>query len=207
MTLGTPPQLITVLVDTGSTELWVNPDCSTADTSLQKSQCQAFGRYTPAKSTTPPVGPFGSESINYGDSNDEATQSAVDIVYYADTLRISGATVKNQTFGVATSSQGQGQSILGLAPDLKNGFKKDQPYSVVLNSMAEQGVIASRVFTLDLRSESSAGGALIFGGLDKAGFTGPLVKVPIALGSDGGYRSVDTLLAFPLFNPFPSVRD
>ncbi|KAL7938353.1 aspartic peptidase domain-containing protein [Trichoderma chlorosporum] len=196
--LGTPPQNVTVLVDTGSSELWVNPDCSTAPSQQQAQQCQSLGQYNPNKSKTPPVGPFGSEEINYGDPSDESTQTSVDITYFADTLSFGAIQVKNQTFGVVTSSEGQSQGIMGLAPDVQGGFPGDQPYSLLLNTMADQGVIASRVFTLDLRNSESQTGALIYGGLDRSKFIGSLESQPIVRGIQGETRLAVNLTSLGL---------
>ncbi|KAK1252504.1 hypothetical protein MKX08_003691 [Trichoderma sp. CBMAI-0020] len=186
--LGTPPQNVTVLVDTGSSELWVNPDCSNAPSRQQEQQCQTLGQYNPNRSRTPPVGPFGSEEINYGDPSDSSTQTSVDITYYADVLSFGRTQVKNQTFGVVTSSEGQAQGIMGLAPDVRGGFPGDEPYSLLLNTMADQGVIASRVFSLDLRHASSETGAIIYGGLDRSKFIGSLEARPIVPGIQGETR-------------------
>ncbi|KAH6607266.1 hypothetical protein Trco_003579, partial [Trichoderma cornu-damae] len=186
--LGTPPQNVTVLVDTGSSELWVNPDCSTAPSQQQAQQCRALGQYSPGRSRTPPVGPFGREEINYGDPSDSSTQTSVDIAYYADNLSFGGVQVKNQTFGVVTSSEGQAQGIMGLAPDVRDGFPGSEPYSLLLNTMADQGVIASRVFALDLRHSDAQTGAIIYGGLDRSKYVGSLEARPIVPGIKGETR-------------------
>lgn len=51
MTLGTAekPQTVNVLIDTGSFELWVNPDCNSTNV---KQFCQSFGHYDPSLSPT-----------------------------------------------------------------------------------------------------------------------------------------------------------
>ncbi|KAG5982615.1 hypothetical protein E4U43_006415 [Claviceps pusilla] len=54
--------------------------------------------------------------------------------------------------------------------------------------MADEGVIASRVYSLDLRHSDSTYGAVIYGGLDKSKFIGALEKRPIVRGSKGEYR-------------------
>ncbi|OAR02986.1 hypothetical protein LLEC1_07498, partial [Akanthomyces lecanii] len=185
--IGTPPQKITVLIDTGSSELWVNPDCSTAR-AQDADQCAQFGRYNPRKSRTPPVGPFGSEEINFGDTTDESTLTSVKIRYYTDNIAFGSFGITNQTFGVVTESQRQSQGIMGLAPDLRAGFNSEKPYSLVLNSMAKQGVIASRVFSLDLRHADVQTGALIYGGLDRSKFIGTLEKLPMVRGLQGEAR-------------------
>ncbi|KAL7967292.1 aspartic peptidase domain-containing protein [Trichoderma sp. SZMC 28014] len=186
--LGTPPQNVTVLVDTGSSELWVDPDCSTAPSQQQEQQCQTLGQYNPNKSKTPPVGPFGGEELNYGDPSDSSTQTSADIHYFADVLSFGNTQVKNQTFGVVVTSEGQSQGIMGLAPDTQGGFPGDEPYSLLLNTMADQGVIASRVFSLDLRHASSQTGAIIYGGLDRSKFIGSLEARPIVPGIQGETR-------------------
>ena len=179
---------MTVLVDTGSSELWVNPDCQTSGSQTEYQQCVSFGEYNPDDSNTPPVGPFGSEQINYGDPTDASTQTSVDIEYFADDVALGSAQVRNQTFGVVTSSQGQSQGIMGLAPDLQAGFDNEGPYSLLLNSMAKQGVINSRVFALDLRHAESETGAVVYGGFDRNKFIGALEKLPIARGINNEYR-------------------
>lgn len=45
--------------------------------------------------------------------------------------------------------------------------------------MVSQGLIASRAFSLDLRSVDSPNGSLIFGGIDAGKYTGSLAKLPI----------------------------
>lgn len=94
----------------------------------------------------------------------------------------------NQTFGVVEESEGISQGILGLSPDLRGGFDSDQPYPLVLSSMAEQGLIASRVFSLDLRHADSETGAVIYGGLDRNKFVGELASTPIIRGEGGEFR-------------------
>lgn len=190
---GNPPQNITVLVDTGSNELWVNPDCSTAPTNDQYRQCQSFGHYDPDKSSTPPIGPFGKEVIRYGDASDASTQTSATIHYYTETLTFGGAKLKNQTFGVVSESDGISQGILGLSPDLRGGFQRDYPYSLVLSSMADQGLIKSRTFALDLRHSDAETGAVIYGGVDRSKYIGKFETVPIIRGAKGEYRLAVTL--------------
>lgn len=186
--IGTPPQKVTVLLDTGSNELWVNPDCQEAQSSLQYRQCLAFGQYDPDKSDTPPIGPFGGETLNYGDASDETTQTSVSVTYYSDLIRFSeGVDLYNQTFGVLLEGNVHA-GILGLAPDLRGGYDGNEPYSLLLTSMADQGLINSRVFALDLRHSDDTEGALIYGGIDRSKYIGELETVDIIRGEGGEYR-------------------
>ncbi|KAF5674956.1 aspartic-type signal peptidase [Fusarium heterosporum] len=185
---GTPPQKVTVLLDTGSNELWVNPDCEEAQTDRQYDQCVEFGQYDPDKSDTPPIGPFGGETLNYGDASDSSTHTSATIRYYTDVMTFGDAELDNQTFGVLQESNGISQGILGLAPDLRAGFNGNEPYSLLLTSMADQGLINSRVFALDLRHSDDTEGALIYGGIDRSKYIGNLETVPIVRGAGGEYR-------------------
>jgi len=185
---GNPPQNITVLVDTGSSKLWINPDCDNAQTQDQATDCETFGRYDPDDSSTPPVGPFNREVLSYGDPSDERTKTEVILRYFSDDLWFGDAKLENQTFGVAASSSGIAQPIFGLGPDLKEGFDGTQPHSLVLHSMAEQGLIGGRVFALDLRHSESTVGAVIYGGVDRNRFIGKLESVPVEMGTGGLYR-------------------
>lgn len=87
---------------------------------------------------------------------------------------------------------------MGLAPDVRGGFPGDEPYSLLLNTMADQGVIASRVFSLDLRHASSQTGAIIYGGLDRSKFIGSLEARPIVPGIQGETRLAVNLTSLGL---------
>ncbi|KAK6225013.1 eukaryotic aspartyl protease [Colletotrichum tabaci] len=186
--IGTPAQQVTVLLDTGSSELWVNPDCSTAPSAAQAKQCSAAGQYNPRNSRTPPTGPIGTRRLNYGDPSDPNTQTSAEIAYYTDSITMGASVLVNQTFGVVTKSDGIATGIMGLAPDLKAGFEPGKPYSLVLNSLADQGLIESRIFSLDLRHQSADSGMLIYGGVDKGKFIGELQRVPMVNGAKGEPR-------------------
>lgn len=167
---------------------------------MQAQQCTEFGQYNPKKSKTPAIGPFGREEIHYGDPSDESTHTSVEIVYFADDIAFGDAKISNQTFGVVSQSEGQSQGIMGLAPDVQAGFASDGPYSLVLNSMAKQGVINSRVFSLDLRHADAETGAVIYGGIDRTKFIGNLEKLPFVRGSRGEFRLAAKLSTMGITN-------
>ncbi|UNI16977.1 hypothetical protein JDV02_003359 [Purpureocillium takamizusanense] len=167
ITIGTPGQKVSVQFDTGSPNLWVNPQCSTAP---QPELCAKFGQFTHSttlvdlkKSTQLPY--------NIGKAN---------INWMYDYVNIGNSRINQQIFGVGTSSVDLSAGILGASPDL-SGFKS--PYPLVLDQLAQQNFIKSRAFSMDLRPVGDERGSVIFGGIDTKKFTGPLHKLPIIPGS------------------------
>ncbi|EGX88046.1 yapsin, putative [Cordyceps militaris CM01] len=174
LSMGTPAQAVQVAFDTGSSELWVNPDCSTSG---EADLCRGLGRFVPGASTVS-LGKKG--GVTYG-------KGQVKFDYVQDTVGLGSATISNQTFGAAYASSDLGEGILGAGPDLA-GFDA-APYPLVVDSLARQGVINARAFSVDLRSVDSARGAVIFGGADTKKFAGTLTKCPIVVpGPDGDVR-------------------
>ncbi len=77
--IGTPPQTIKVVIDTGSDELWVNPQCDDSRLEpMQADECVKDGHYTPTSSNTSrPL--MRMNDIPYA-------KGEVAILYYADTI-------------------------------------------------------------------------------------------------------------------------
>jgi len=82
VSIGTPPQQVSLLLDTGSSETWVNPTCSTASTQQQKDLCNSLPIYDPAKSTTSKDLNV-SWMLNYG-------KGSAKIEYFKDNFLIGG---------------------------------------------------------------------------------------------------------------------
>jgi hypothetical protein len=75
---------------------------------------------------------------------------------------------------------------MGAGPDL-GGW--DSPYPYVIDSLAQQGYINSRAFSMDLKGIDSTAGSVIYGGIDTYKYSGNLIKLPIvpAAQSPDGY--------------------
>ncbi|KAK0625072.1 aspartic peptidase domain-containing protein [Bombardia bombarda] len=162
--IGTPPQKIKVFIDTGSYELWVNPRCSTsADAAL----CQSYGNYYPKNSNSSSfVG--GNFAVTYG-------TGAVTGSYWSDIMSIASFPIPNVQFAVADDSNYTFSGILGL------GYT--YPYSIdypsVLNLMVSQKMIAAPIFSVGLGGEQDGFSEIIFGGVNRWKFAGPLEPVSI----------------------------
>ncbi|OAA73342.1 Peptidase A1 [Cordyceps fumosorosea ARSEF 2679] len=197
LSMGTPAQDVKVAFDTGSNELWVNPDCSKAGSSDSQKFCQGLGSYSTSSSTAVKLGTQG--GVTYG-------KGQVKFDYVKDSVGLGGsAKITNQTFGVAYSSSDLSGGILGAGPDL-HGFDK-APYPMVVDSLAQQGVINARAFSVDLRSVDNPRGAVIFGGADTKKFSGTLSKSPIVVpGPDGAVRYWITMDGVAVNAPDGSVK-
>ncbi|XWW92354.1 hypothetical protein V2A60_000277 [Cordyceps javanica] len=177
LSMGNPGQDVKVAFDTGSNELWVNPDCSTSGNAESEKFCRSLGRFVPGKSTVD-LGQKG--GVTYG-------KGQVKFDYVRDSVGLGSARIANQTFGAAYASNDLGEGIMGAGPDLR-GFDA-APYPMVVDSLAQQGIINARAFSVDLRSVDNPRGAVIFGGADTKKFKGTLSKRPIVVpGPDGNVR-------------------
>ncbi|KAK2034130.1 eukaryotic aspartyl protease [Colletotrichum zoysiae] len=168
LNIGTPPQAVYAQLDTGSFELWVNPDCTVLAASDQRF-CQAVGVYDPSRSTTAVRMPT-TKTLRYG-------IGAANISYVRDSLALAGSpsTMRQVQFGVASSSEDQFAGILGIGA----GEGVNTRYKNLIDELAAQGVTRTRAFSLGLGSKDEQEGAIVFGGIDTSKFSGPLARLPI----------------------------
>lgn len=189
-------QTTTVILDTGSFELWVNPNCSLAATGSQYNTdlCEITGRYNPTLSNTS-VKLDQDYTATYGKGSTNGS-------YYSDTVEVGGLSVKDQHFAVASNSESNPLGILGIGPDPYGGYNMSEPdigvdldtymenpYSLLLTSMVSQGLINTRAFSLDMGGLDNATGAFILGGIDKGRFEGALQTFPLL--SEQGTKKLD----------------
>lgn len=167
LAFGSDAQSVKVAIDTGSDELFVDPNCNDSDFSrvIQK-ECTADGQYDPDSSTTSTVTAQTSEIV-YG-------SGAVKLQYVIDSVGIPGTStnMSNVQFGVAVASKDLNEGILGL------GFGEgvNLNYSNFVDELAAQSVTNTKAFSVALGTSDTAGGNVIFGGVDTKKFSGSLAS-------------------------------
>ncbi|RYP47111.1 hypothetical protein DL768_006785 [Monosporascus sp. mg162] len=167
--IGTPPQPQFVQLDTGSFELWVNPECSSLGGPSDRQFCEAVGHYEPSASSTS-AQLAGTKTLVYG-------IGSARIQYVADNIRLSGtdAHLKGVQFGVAMKTKDELSGILGMG----HGHGVTLDYKNFVDLLEDQGITDTKAFSLALGGKMEQEGLVIFGGLDTGKFSGTLKTLPI----------------------------
>ncbi|MCJ1269736.1 hypothetical protein MMC22_009629 [Lobaria immixta] len=180
ISIGTPPQTMSVQLDTGSSDLWV----PSVDSNLcQEGACGETGSFDSSTSSSFEVvhdaSPF---HIKYVDN------SEFDGTLFVDTLQIGETVVKNATMAIVDTAQTPvisglvGEGVWGISfpsGESSTDLQGDQPYQSILEKMKQDGVIKSISYSLWLDSIDANSGTILFGGVDSAKYTPPLIGVPI----------------------------
>lgn len=190
--VGTPPQKLSFMLDTGSSDTWVNSvdadlctdsiiqervgefcskQCKSAISScLKLNQLANIIRIvvdqTKSKSFNSTRQVF---NITYLDGRNIRGR------YFQDTITINDATIKNQKMGLALESV-RGTGLMGL------GFRSNEAaaikYPTVIENMVSQKIIAMPAFSLYLNDLQTSQGSILFGGVDTDKFHGGLATLP-----------------------------
>ncbi|SPN99786.1 uncharacterized protein DNG_02638 [Cephalotrichum gorgonifer] len=169
--MGTPAQKVKVVVDTGSSELWVNPDCSKASSEPQQEECIDNGSYDPSGSSTARIS-NRMKALKYGLGKATIRYVEDDIALPNSDVDLSGV-----RFGVATESDYVSHGILGLS--FGNGLNLE--YNSFIDELVDQKIVDSRTVSIALgtKDEQDHSGLITFGGVDTKKFIGDLHTAPI----------------------------
>ena len=166
ITIGTPPQKFKVILDTGSSNLWVpSTECGSI-------ACYLHSKYDSSSSSTYKSNGTAFD-IQYG-------SGALSGFVSQDVVTIGDITIKGQDFAEATSEPGLAfafgrfDGILGL------GFDSISVNHIVppFYKMIEQKSVDEPVFAFYLADQEGES-EVTFGGVDKSKYTGKLTTIPL----------------------------
>jgi len=164
--LGTPPQTFKVVLDTGSSNLWVpSQQCGSI-------ACYLHTKYDSSQSSSYKAN--GSEfEIQYGSGSMTGFVSR-------DTFKIGDLVVEGQDFAEATTEPGLAfafgrfDGIMGLGFDTLSVNGIVPPHY----NLVQQGLLDEPVFSFYLTGSDGQSEAL-FGGVDKSKYTGEMTNLPL----------------------------
>jgi len=169
VTIGTPPQEFKVVLDTGSSDLWVP---SSKCTSIA---CFLHAKYDSSTSSTYKQNGSAFE-IPYGSGSLSGFVSS-------DLLDFAGMEIKGQLFAEATEEPGLAfafgrfDGILGLGYDTISVNHITPPfYELINHKLIDDKVFA---FYLGDTNKGDEGGEAVFGGYDEAHYTGEITWLPV----------------------------
>ncbi|KAK6199067.1 hypothetical protein LQW54_010126 [Pestalotiopsis sp. IQ-011] len=168
ISIGTPAQEFKVILDTGSSNLWVpSQSCGSI-------ACYLHSKYDSSASSS--FKKNGSDfEIRYGSGSMKGFVSQ-------DTLNIGDLKIKNQDFAEATSEPGLAFAFGRFDGILGMGFDRLSVNGIVppFYQMVNQGLIDEPVFAFYLSSENGdESSEVIFGGVDKDHYTGKITEIPL----------------------------
>lgn len=173
VTVGTPGQKVSVVLDTGSSDLWVvsyKADLCT-DYRIQREWGDSCDKtYNPNRSSSYKILEEDGFEIRYLDNSTAAGD------YITDDLKIGGTTIKSLQMGYATKTV-RGAGILGVG--YSSNVASQQRYPNLIDQFVAQKLITTKAYSLYLNDRRSDTGNILFGGIDKAKFIGDMSILPI----------------------------
>ncbi|KAI0165137.1 Asp-domain-containing protein [Hypoxylon sp. FL1284] len=168
ISIGTPPQDFKVILDTGSSNLWV------PSTSCGSIACYLHSKYDSSSSSS--YKKNGTEfEIRYGSGSLSGFVSQ-------DTVTIGDMAVKNQDFAEATSEPGLAFAFGRFDGILGMGFDRLSVNGIVppFYQMVNQKLIDDAVFAFYLSGDNGGDDSeVVFGGVDSDHYTGKITEIPL----------------------------
>ncbi|KAJ6113977.1 hypothetical protein N7523_007294 [Penicillium sp. IBT 18751x] len=171
ITLGTPAQNLSLSLDIGSSDIWVNVPNSTY-CAADNDPCSSTGLFNVKDSST-------FKMLDYEMNATYAAGTLAVGPYATDTLTIGGATVKNMEFSLAEESANP-HGILGIGYAISTyaADNLDKEYANLPEALVNSGAIKSAAYSLWLNKFDETGN-ILFGGVNKARYQGELQTVPV----------------------------
>lgn len=189
--VGTPPQPQVLVIDTGSSDVWVvasDADLCTSSLLQRKYGDTCSDTYDSSKSST-----YKLVSSDFDISYLDGTGSSGD--YITDTFAIGGASIKALQMGYATQTV-RGTGIMGISYSASESTLDIYPN--LIDQFEQQGLISTKAYSLYLNDFRSESGSILFGGIDTDKFIGNLSSMPIVQTQSSNGTSGYTILAVAL---------
>lgn len=204
--VGTPAQNVLVLLDTGSSDLWItgsgNPYCSpsTRNSHLDSSGSSSSSDSGPSASANFPSSSATIDCSQYGTFNLEnsATFKSNESTFYltygdgsfakglwgTDNIHLNGLNVSDVSFAVANETNSSvGVFGIGLPGDeasVTPGVDgRHYQYNNFPQMLKNNGVIQKNAYSLYLNAPNSNSGNILFGAVDHSKYSGNLYTVPL----------------------------
>lgn len=177
LTVGTPPQPQTVILDTGSSDLYFDAaSASTCQDPPAPTQACEGGTFDSSKSSTyREVQPAPAFNTSFGDGSTAVGPYGSDVVGIGDVL------IAPVQFGVATSvdsATGFSIGLMGLGYSNNEAVTSTRNfYQNMPEVLSDAGEINSRLYSVFLNGANAGSGTILFGGIDTSKYTGPLATV------------------------------
>lgn len=183
--VGSPPQTITMLLDTGSSDAWVLSH--EADLCTDRDKQALYGAscvdtYNPDDSSTHKKIDSDGFKIVYLDGSSASGE------YITDHFTIGGATIESLQMAYVKKAV-RGTGILGLGFSI--GEKAATKYPNIIDEMANQRLIGCKAYSLYLNDRRTDSGSILFGGIDTDKFIGPLEILPLHRPDGANYSSFE----------------
>lgn len=185
--IGTPPQPVTLMIDTGSSDIVVNVYTSEF---CQTATCYLNGLFDPTISTTR-AQVNRKFSIAYEDSSSARGD------FITDVIRIGQLPVDDVQIGLALESN-RDSGVLGIgyalneANIIQDGKQMQDTYPTLFERLFSSRLI--KIMASSIWWDNPSSGSLLFGGVDTAKFSGNLITVPIVK-QNGRYQHLKVKLS------------
>ncbi|KAI1656558.1 acid protease [Daldinia decipiens] len=167
LALGTPGQIISAILDTGSYTLLVDPDCNQA---ADPKACRTYGYYDTQQSST-------AKTLNGWFSGQFGT-GYMEGVWFSDTayIGLDNLPLPNLRVGVSKRSEYIWAGVLGVS----YGKAWNTGYQTLLDLLVTQGYIEVPIFSLGVGYQGGGSPSdIIFGGVDRKKFRGYLEPLEV----------------------------
>jgi hypothetical protein len=192
ITVGTPPQSLSVQLDTGSSDLWI-PSTHAPVCAVQGgvSGCPN-GAFTPSQSSTYKLLAHDFNMSYYNPADNDSGD------YISDTLVMGAARIPKMQMGLALAAV-DSIGVMGISFTSGETIcweqgECDRIVPTVVDQLKAAKYTQRNAYSMYLNDLKSDSGSIIFGGIDTSKYTGPLVALPMQPDGQGNVTDFSVTL-------------